>query len=68
MYPSGASEPTAVNKEPLFVGEQWFFMNAFIPEALMEKNIASECICTAAAMYGCLGWLTCVRQPNPTEA
>ena len=54
MYPYGASEPKVVYKEPLlFVDEHRFLMNVFIPEAPIEKNIASECIRIVAATYGC---------------
>ena len=53
-YPSGASEPAVVYKEPLFVEEHIdFLMNVFIRGAPIEKNIASKCIRTVAAMYGC---------------
>ena len=54
MYPSGASETTVIYKEPLFVDEHnWFLMNVFIREAPIEKNVASKCIRTIAAKYGC---------------
>ena len=39
MYPSDASEQTAVCKEPLFVDEHWFVMIFFIREALIQVNI-----------------------------
>ena len=52
MYPSGVSQPTIVHKESLFVDEHWFLLNVFIREALIEENIASECIGTVAATNG----------------
>ena len=48
MFPSGASEPTVVYKEPLFVVEHWLLTNVFSREAPIEKNIASECVRTVA--------------------
>ena len=53
MYPSGASEPTVVYKEPLFVDEHGPLMNVFIWEEPTEENIASEWIRTVAATYSC---------------
>ena len=53
MYPYGASETTVVYKEPSFVDENWFLINVFIREALIEENIPSECIRTIAVTYGC---------------
>ena len=53
MYLSGASEPTVVYKESLFADEHRVLMNVFIREAPIEKNIASECIRTVDATYGC---------------
>ena len=43
MCPSGAYELTVVNDLLMSID---FLMNAFIPEAPIEENIASECICT----------------------
>ena len=64
MYPSVASEPTALYKESLFVDEHWFLMNVFIPEALIKKNIASECIRTVAATFGCKTLQLCEYDAN----
>ena len=55
MCPSGASEPTVVYEEPLALV---FLMNVFIREVPMEKNVASECIRTVAATYGCKIFIT----------
>ena len=53
MYPSGASEPTVVCKEPLFVDERWFLMNSFIQEAPIGKRMVVKFYNYANTMRTC---------------
>ena len=49
MYPAANPKRKWFAKEPLLVDEHYFFMTAFIREAPIEENTASECIRTVAA-------------------
>ena len=53
MYSASESEAKVVEKEPLFVDEDYLFMTAFILKAPIEQNTTSECIRTAAVTCGC---------------
>ena len=52
MYPAAESK-AKVDKEPLFVNQDCFFMNVFIREARIEEDITSEFIRTVVATCGC---------------
>ena len=44
MYSNVKSEAKMVDKEPLFITENYLFMTALIRETPIDKNIASEFI------------------------
>ena len=64
MYLSGASELTVVYKKSYLLTSIEFFMNVFIREASIDKNIASECIRTIATTYGCKILQLCEHDTN----